>query len=184
MGSASTRTTHPHFLGLLAKAVAAHGIANPLINPYAFKTKGEMLRDSRNPALLRDLAPITVSCSHPEAARMQRRAQGNCGYCFPCLIRRASLAVPRWDDEDYPWDPLTDPGLVVNVDEERGADLRAVLNGVFADRPDSDLLRNAPLPSGSHGEHLSVWRRGNAELRAWLEDGAQGAVADIVERLR
>jgi 7-cyano-7-deazaguanine synthase in queuosine biosynthesis len=183
-GSASTRTTHPHFLGLLADAVAAMGITNPLVNPYAQSTKGEMLRDSRNPGLLRELAPVTVSCSHPEAARMQERAQGNCGYCFPCLIRRASLAVPGWDDEEYPWDALSDRRLVEEVDEHRGADLRAVVNGVFADRPDSDLLRNAPLPPGSHRDYLSVWRRGNAELRAWLKAGAQGPLADIVERLR
>jgi 7-cyano-7-deazaguanine synthase in queuosine biosynthesis len=183
-GSASTRTTHPHFLRLLGEAAAAHGVPNPLVNPYAFATKGEMLRDSRNLDLLRELTPMTVSCSHPEAARMQKRAQGNCGYCFPCLIRRSSLAVPGWDDEDYPWDVLTDPTLVTEVDEDRGADLRAVLNGVFADRPDSDLLRNAPLPRGSHGQHLSVWRRGNAELRSWLENGAQGELAEIVERLR
>lgn len=183
-GSVSTRTTHPHFLRLLGDAAAAHGVTNPLVNPYVFATKGEMLRDSRNPGLLRELVPITVSCSHPEAARMQQRAQGNCGYCFPCLIRRSSLAVPDWDDEEYPWDVLTDPSLVTEVDEDRGADLRAVLNGVFADRPDSDLLRNAPLPSGSHAEHLSVWRRGNAELRAWLESGAEGELAEIVERIR
>jgi len=183
-GSASTRTTHPHFLQLLGEAAAGHGIANPLINPYAFETKGEMLRNSRNPGLLRELAPTTVSCSHPEAARMQRRPQGNCGYCFPCLIRRSSLAVPGWDDEDYPWDVLTDRSLVAEVDEDRGADLRAVLNGVFADRPDSDLIRNAPLPSGSHAGHLSVWQRGNSELRRWLEEGAEGDLADIVERLK
>lgn len=183
-GSASTRTTHPYFLGLLADAATAMGVANPLINPYVFSTKGEMLRDSRNPGLVRELAPITVSCSHPEAARMQDRAQGNCGYCFPCLIRRASLAVPGWDDEEYPWDVFSDRGLVEETEEHRGADLRAVVNGVFADRPDSDLLRNAPLPPGSHRDHLSVWRRGNAELRSWLEAGAEGSLADVVERLQ
>lgn len=183
-GSASTRTTHPHFLRLLRGATAGHGITNPLINPYALATKGEMLRDSRNPALLRELAPMTVSCSHPEAARMQRRAQGNCGYCFPCLIRRSSLAVPGWDDEEYSWDALTEAGLVEDVDVQRGADLRAVVNGVFAERPDSDLLRNAPLPVGTHAGHLAVWRRGNAELRTWLENGADGALAKIIGRLR
>lgn len=182
-GSASTRTTHPHFLRLLGHAAAASGVTNPLINPYSFKTKGEMLRDSLNPQLLRNLAPLTVSCSHPEAARMQERPQGNCGYCFPCLIRRASLAVPGWDDEKYAWDALTDSSLVDETARQRGADLRAVLNGVFADRPDTDLLRNAPLPAGSHAEHLAVWRRGNAELRSWLTQGAQGSLASVVARL-
>ncbi len=182
-GSASTRTTHPHFLALLREAARGADIPNPLLNPCSLKTKGEMLRDSRNPGLLRELAPLTVSCSHPEAARMQERPQGNCGYCFPCLIRRASLAVPGWDDEEYAWDALTDSGLIDENDLQRGADLRAVLNGAFGERPDSDLLRNAPLPAGSHADHLAVWRRGNEELRSWLRAGAQGSLAAVVARL-
>jgi hypothetical protein len=183
-GSASTRTTHPRYLALLHDAAAASGVPNPLVNPYEFKTKGEMLRDSRNQDLLRELAPLTVSCSHPEAARWQQRAEGNCGYCFPCLIRRASLAAVGWDTEPYPWDALSDPALVEDTDEKRGADLRAVVNAVFGDRPDSDLFRNAPLPAGRHRDHLQVWRRGNDELRTWIEAGAQGPLAAVVERLR
>lgn len=182
-GSASTRTTHPHFLRLLGDAAATAGVGNPLINPCSLTTKGEMVRDSANPDLLRNLAPLTVSCSHPEAARMQERPQGNCGYCFPCLIRRASLAVPGWDDEEYAWDALTDSSLIDDTELNRGADLRAVLNGVFADRPDTDLLRNAPLPPGTHADHLAVWRRGNDELRSWLKRGAHGSLAGVVARL-
>jgi len=182
-GSASTRTTHPHFLQLLGEATREAGVSNPLINPCSMQTKGEMMLNSRNPPLLRELAPLTVSCSHPEAARMQERPQGNCGYCFPCLIRRASLAAVGWDDEEYAWDALTDSFLIDETDLQRGADLRAVLNGVFTDRPDSDLLRNAPLPAGSHTEHLGVWRRGNEEIRSWLRAGARGSLADVVARL-
>lgn len=183
-GSASTRTTHPHYLALLHDAAAASGVPNPLVNPYQFKTKGEMLRDSRNPELLRELAPLTVSCSHPEAARWQQRAEGNCGYCFPCLIRRASLAAVGWDTEHYPWDALSDPGLVEDTDEKRGADLRAVVNAVFGARPDSDVFRNGPLPAGRHRDYLQVWRGGNDELRTWIEAGAKGPLAAVVDRLR
>ena len=182
-GSASTRTTHPHYLNLLSEAAPAVGVSNPLINPYQYKTKGQMLRDNKNQALLHELAPETVSCSHPEAARMQRRPQGNCGYCFPCLIRRAALATVGWDNETVAWDVLIEPGLIENVGERRGADLRAVLNGAFAERPDTDLLRNAPLPPGTHPHYLSVWRRGNHELRTWLADGATGPLARAVARL-
>lgn len=182
-GSASTRTTHPHYLALLHDAAAASGVPNRLLNPCELKTKGEMLRDSRNQDLLRELAPITVSCSHPEAARWQKRDEGNCGYCFPCLIRRASLAAVGWDNEPYPWDALSDASLIEDTREKRGADLRAVVNAVFADRPDSDLFRNAPLSAGRHHDYLSVWRRGNAELRSWIEAGAQGDLAALVARL-
>jgi 7-cyano-7-deazaguanine synthase in queuosine biosynthesis len=182
-GSASTRTTHPHYLQLLGDAASAIGVPNPLINPYRYKSKGQMLQDSKNLVLLRELAPDTVSCSHPEAARMQQRLQGNCGYCFPCLIRRAALATVGWDTETLGWDVLTDPTLIENVSERRGADLRAVINGVFSERPDTDLLRNAPLPPGTHSDYLAVWRRGNQELRAWLADGATGPLARTIRRL-
>lgn len=183
-GSASTRTTHPHFFALLREAMAAAGVTNPIVNPYGLSTKGEMLQTSSNPTLLKELAPYTVSCSHPEAARMQERKQGNCGYCFPCLIRRTSLAKVGWDTEDLPWDVLSDKRLIEESRELRGADLRAVLNGVFRDRRDVDFLRNAPFPHGTHRDYLSVWRRGNAEIRQWLEDGATGSLRSIVKRLQ
>jgi len=182
-GSASTRTTHPHYLQLLVDAASTIGVTNPLINPYRYKTKGQMLQESRNSRLLKKLTPDTVSCSHPEAARMQQRPQGNCGYCFPCLIRRAALATVGWDTEEFSWNVLTDTALIADTDKQRGADLRAVLNGAFADRADTDLLRNAPLPAGTHTEHLRVWREGNEELRTWLKHGATGMLAQVVGRL-
>ena len=183
VGSASTRTTHPYFLELLTTALVDSGITNPLINPYGLQTKGEMMRGSRNPGLLHRLAPDTVSCSHPEAARMQERPQGNCGYCFPCLIRRAALDAAGWDEEDYPWDVLSDGDLLDEVEKQRGADLRAVLNGIFDQRPDSDLLRNARLPRGSHRAHLSTWRRGNQELEDWFRSRAAGRLQTVIAAL-
>ena len=175
-GSLSTRTTHPHFMHLLAQASNAVGVANPVINPYRLATKGEMLVESRNPTLLRQLAPLSVSCAHPETARYAKRPQGNCGYCFPCLIRRASLAHVGWDDTPYAWDVLTEDELL-SPRAQRGADLRAIINGVFVDRPDRDVLRNGPLPLGEGAAFLRVWRQGLTELRAWLTQGATGNLA-------
>jgi len=65
----------------------------------------------------------------------------------------------------------------------RGADLRAVIAGAVADRPDRDVLRNGPLPQGERDAFTGVWRRGLAELRSWLASGAQGELADLVESL-
>lgn len=173
VGTMSTRTTHPHFMNLLAESLRRVGVANPILNPYRLTTKGEMLEQSRNADLLRRLAPKSLSCAHPETARYAKRPQGNCGYCYPCLIRRASLHHVSWDTETYAWDVLTDPALL-DPRTRRGADLRAVVTGVLADRPDIDALRNAPLPSGERTEFLSVWRRGRTELRSWINDKATG----------
>lgn len=183
-GSSSTRTTHPHFFRLLNDALASVGISNIVQNPYEFMTKGEMLAASGSPDLLKKLAPQSISCSHAEVARWVSGKQGNCGYCFPCLIRRASLAHVGWDDATAVWwDALSDGDLLTDLQHARGRDLRAVVNAVFAERPDTDLLRNAPLPSGSRSAYLDVWRRGNSELRSWLVAGADGPLAGVVSRL-
>ena len=182
-GSYSTRTTHPHFIQLLSSAASAVGVTNPILNPFRLKTKGEILAESSNPELLESLAPHSISCSHPEAARYADRAQGNCGYCFPCLIRRSSMAHVGWDDPNgYAWDALSGEGLL-DRDTRRAADLRAVINGVYAERPDRDILRNGPIPNGEHRAFLRVWRGGISELRAWLGN-ATGATERTVRGLR
>lgn len=184
-GSASTRTTHPHFMEQFRDVSTAIGVANPVINPYRLRTKGEMLAESRNQSLLRRLAPGSVSCSHPEAARYVRRAQGNCGYCFPCLIRRASLSHVDWDSDHYAFDVFDDQDVALLLDRPRarGADLRAVLSGAFVDRPDRDALRNGPLPHGERADFTDVWRRGLTELRAWLTSRPSSALAQRAESL-
>lgn len=180
-GSYSTRTTHPHFIKSLQQAAAAVGVPNPIQNPFRLKTKGEILTDTKNADLLEKLAPLSISCSHPEAARYVKRSQGNCGYCFPCLIRRASMAQVGWDKaEDYSWDALSGKDLL-DRNTRRAADLRAVINGAFADRPDREIVRNGPIPDGEHRGFLRVWRDGLAELRTWL-DGASGATRALLDR--
>lgn len=179
-GSYSTRTTHPHFIRELQLAAARVGVDNPIRNPFRLKTKGEILAETRNPRLLQQLAPMSISCSHPEAARYVQRPQGNCGYCFPCLIRRSSMAHVGWDDPSaYAWDALTGVGLL-DRNTRRAADLRAVVNGVFAERPDRDILRNGPIPDGEHRGFLRVWRTGMGELREWL-GGASGPTAATLD---
>ncbi|MEO3843540.1 MULTISPECIES: hypothetical protein [unclassified Streptomyces] len=181
-GSFSTRTTHPHYLGLLAQVTQAIGMPNRLVNPYRLKTKGEMLTGSRNQPLLRELAPHSISCSRPEAARYAERPRGNCGYCFPCLIRRAAMARAGWDRaEHYAWDALTDPALL-DQGSDRSAGLRAVPAGTRPGRPANGILRNGPLPRGEHQAFIDVWRRGGREIRTWITAGAHGQLARLLER--
>ncbi|WP_157411504.1 Qat anti-phage system QueC-like protein QatC [Actinoplanes rectilineatus] len=179
-GSASTRTTHPHFMTQLTESCRGIGITNPIVNPYRLQTKGEMLAGCRNPRLLIKLAPASVSCSHPETPRWRGREQGNCGYCLPCLVRRASLAHTRRDRGDqYAWDALSDEGLL-DPDQRTGADLRALVRGVNPHRDELAIVRNAPLPAGEHQDHLQLWHRGAAEVRTWL-GGAGGRLAELTE---
>jgi len=94
-GSCSTRTVHPHFFDRMFEALSVVGLTNPVSNPYQFLTKGEMLKSCKNQTLLRELASQSVSCAHPEVGRYEQTGYGDCGYCYPCLIRRAAMDESR-----------------------------------------------------------------------------------------
>ena len=126
LGSCSTRTTHPDFLEQLTGLWRAAGLENPLVNPYQDHTKGDMVRDCRNQAALRRLFPLSVSCARPVVSRWQGGPAGACGYCYPCLMRRAALHAQGWDEGgDYLRDVLADPESLAH--RVRGRDLRALL---------------------------------------------------------
>ncbi|WP_367394242.1 Qat anti-phage system QueC-like protein QatC [Pseudomonas sp. X4] len=98
LGSLSTRTAHPEYLGRLQEIFNAAGINVRIQNPYALKTKGEMLAECRNQDLLKQHAIASTSCG-----RFQRFGYKHCGRCVPCQVRRASFK--RWaavnDDTPY-----------------------------------------------------------------------------------
>ena len=91
LGALSTRTTHPFYMARWNDLLRTLGVRGKVENPYWDKTKGEMVDQCANPALLKQLAPQSLSCSSPTKGRWNRKPQGHCGYCLPCLIRRASL---------------------------------------------------------------------------------------------
>jgi hypothetical protein len=177
LGSLSTRTTHPHFLAQLHDALAMAGVPNPIVNPFKGCTKGEVLASSHNSELLHQLARRTISCAHPEVGRYERTGYGNCGYCFPCLIRRASMHVVGWDHpSDYGRDVCADANLV-GGHSERVRDVRAVLTALYAASSASHEHRLAPLRAGpldgvAVRELARVHQQGIAELRHLFTDRA------------
>lgn len=177
-GSLSTRTTHPHFLGLIANVLNGLGLDHELQNPYRLATKGELLAGSADIDLLRDLAGETLSCSHPEALRHRTGREGNCGYCWPCLIRRASMHHVGWDrTADYILDVLDEhaPEFLTPASQS-GASLRAALASLRETPTVFSVLRNGPVPPGDIEAFFDVHRRGRGELLAWLRQGAGDAV--------
>lgn len=92
LGSSSTRTTHPYYMGLLQQLLTNLGIKIKLYNPYQFKTKGEMIAECKDSEFLIANISETMSCSHPDLGRYERDAQpSHCGNCLPCIIRRAAI---------------------------------------------------------------------------------------------
>jgi 7-cyano-7-deazaguanine synthase in queuosine biosynthesis len=175
-GSFSTRTTHPYFMSTFADCVRQLGIGNPILNPYRTMTKGEIIANCRDQEMLRRLARSTLSCSHPEAARYARRNQGNCGYCFPCLIRRASMHHVGLDDAtDYAYDALREDAELAN---KKGNDLRALIRSLNRPSRPLDVLRNGPVPVTDISDFAGVYERGRREILAWM------TAATISEDLR
>jgi hypothetical protein len=167
VGACSTRTTHPYFLGLLAEALAGIGIDLALHNPYQLKTKGEVLEGCRNQNLLLELVPATISCAHPEVGRWSHESYANCGYCYPCLMRRASLhRVDADAASDYRVD-VGAPGFISRAGQ-RTSHIRAIVQSISRPARPMDALSAGPLPRGQTLEFAALYERGRAEIRSWL----------------
>ncbi|MBM4275825.1 MAG: hypothetical protein FJ128_13940 [Deltaproteobacteria bacterium] len=176
LGALSTRTTHPTLLAALTAIWREAGLSTPLSNPYRGLTKGEMAASCRNASLLKRLAPATLSCARPVASRWQRQAAGHCGYCYPCLMRRAALHVLGLDMGDhYRTDILTAPHILAR--RLQGRHLRALLLALLAWQTSPGDLE-ARLWLGDDPEEIpsrlswarGLLRAGFAEIDRWLRE--------------
>lgn len=172
LGSFSTRTTHPYFIKLIRDLLSNLDISVSIELPYRFQTKGEMIRNSANRDIIQQNADATISCSHPGASRYSgRKAQNiHCGYCYPCLIRRAAVySTGEADPTDYVFTDLSE-----KFNKDRRADLRAVklaLNKFDRKAPRIvDVLTSGPLPASDDDlkQYLAVFTRGLDEVRTFL----------------
>jgi len=113
LGSHSTRTTHPFYIARWNELLTQLCIPAVLHNPYWNKTKGEMAAQCADPALLQTLIPTSLSCASPNKGRWKGTAIRHCGYCLPCLVRRAALAhtPPLRDTTEYAIADLTERPL-------------------------------------------------------------------------
>ena len=91
LGALSTRTMHPFYIARWNELLTMLDIPGHIENPYWNYTKGEMVMGCVNQALLKQLLPLSMSCSSPSKGRWLKQGIRNCGYCLPCLIRRAAL---------------------------------------------------------------------------------------------
>ena len=172
-GSCSTRTMHPFYLNTLRSVLKDLELQNELINPLGLKTKGECVIECRDPGLLSSLTSRTVSCSHGSRRQdWKRKSATNCGYCVPCLIRRAALHATKLDSgKQYGIDVCSDE-LTVSSERTSADDLRAVTNALRHFNSDASIrkaimsvARVEPLEG-----YMNMVRRGLDELRTWITE--------------
>lgn len=186
LGTYSTRTTHPYFLGQLTRLWREAGIHNPLYNPHQGLTKGQVLARCAHGPLLERLLPFTISCARPVASRWRRQGAGACGYCYPCLLRRAALHQVGWDQgKDSLLDVLAAPETLRH--RTRGRDLRALL---LARRTWEDTFQEitarlylgeagADLPS-RHEQALNLLHAGFQEIAQFFRDKGPEWIKDYL----
>lgn len=177
LGSNSTRTTHPYYIARWNQLLAQLGIDGRVENRYWDKTKGEMAIACSNPALLAALAPESLSCSSPTKGRWQGLPTQHCGFCLPCLIRRAALDAawgPGTDTTPYTVSDLREHPL--DTEESVGQQVRSFQFAIerLRERPDlAKVLIHKPGPLSDENSHLDqlagVYRRGLEEVGRLIE---------------
>ncbi|WP_254446451.1 Qat anti-phage system QueC-like protein QatC [Ruegeria sp. HKCCD8929] len=171
LGALSTRTTHPFYMARWNELLEALGIDGQLVNPYWDKTKGEMVTACANPGVLNDAVEHSLSCSSPAKGRWKKEAQGHCGYCLPCLIRRASLAGN--DPTTYRVPDLT--AHTLDTRQAEGQQVRSFQLAIsrLARRPElARVLIHKPGSLSDNPDRINayadVYRRGLEEVGAIL----------------
>lgn len=181
LGAWSTRTTHPFYMKRWQNLVDNLGLGAKLLNPYRFKTKGELLAECKNKPFLQKNLDVTISCSSVSKARFNKdktkRVPGHCGYCTPCLIRRASIQAAFGNDPTkYSIRSLDAQAL--NSKQAESTDVRAfqVMSRRLSKKHELAKIlvhKTGPLSDYSKNEiadYAAVFHRGIAEVGAIVDD--------------
>jgi hypothetical protein len=174
VGALSTRTTHPYFMRRFEDAVSALGINVTLKNPYRHHTKGEMAQECQDRDFLKAKLKDTMSCSSPAKGRWKKQPNGHCGYCVPCIIRKASvLAAFASDETTYTVPDLS--AVAKDSAKAEGRNIRSFLLAIRRLRANPNLAKIMIHASGPLSEFADEWAdyaamyaRGMAEVDSLL----------------
>lgn len=176
-GALSTRTAHPYFIASMNELLQEIGIESTLVNEYRHRTKGEMVASCADQDFLKKEVGNSMSCSSPAKARYKGLSPRHCGYCVPCLIRRASLkaGLGMPDPTLYTVPDLAAQTLFTNKSEGENIRSFQLMAQRIKKRPElAGILVHKPGPLTSApsevGAYADVFRRGVLEV-AELIDG-------------
>ncbi|MFO0839075.1 MAG: hypothetical protein U1D55_11195 [Phycisphaerae bacterium] len=97
VGAKATRTTHPRVIKGFSRVLSAVAGKNfDVENPYAWKTKAEVLRDIVN-AQCGELIKYATSCTHTWTLT---KLKTHCGTCSQCIDRRFAVLAAAAEAND------------------------------------------------------------------------------------
>lgn len=188
-GSCSTRTTHVYFINELNNLLQMLQISHRVENFFAYKTKGEIVQSVKMTKAFKLGAGKTISCSHPMRADKGIKGRPrNCGYCYPCLIRRASLNgidISEEYLEDFKEDYKIGMTFVrnekfSNPDTGKTTDLKAVLLAVhnYLKHGSKDYYTEKLISLGGMDMHeiekfVDVYMKSMGELYNFIKEQAR-----------
>lgn len=126
VGSLTTRTAHPRFLldfvSLVREIDAYRG---RIWNPLLYDSKTDLLADVQEWQI--PLVQRSISCAHATTSVRWDAVPGvrHCGYCVPCIYRRAAMISAELDDpRDYVNDVFEH---LASLSPKRQQDMRMLL---------------------------------------------------------
>lgn len=161
LGSLSTRTTHPYFIGLLQKMLVGLGLDVKLFNPFQMLTKGEMMKQCKDQDYLKSHYQYTLSCSHPDQGRWTGEDAGHCGECLPCTIRRAAIMAAGLNDTStYRHNYNTDKGIEA---------LRSYKLGLATPRDSYAAIQMSGPITERQDEYAKLYEEGIKEFKTFID---------------
>ncbi|MDE0113807.1 MAG: hypothetical protein OXN84_16155 [Albidovulum sp.] len=177
LGALSTRTAHPHVIANMTRLMDAIGLPISFSNPYRLMTKGEMVSDCADIGFLRKIVGNSMSCSSPAKARYKGLSPRHCGYCVPCLIRRASLqaGLGAKDTTLYTVENLRAQTLATNrVEGEHVRAFQLMAKRLKGNPGIAKILVHKPGPlidvPSEISDYADMFRRGILEVARLLQD--------------
>lgn len=131
-GTCSTRTTHPYFIRCFNQMLNLVGINHKITNFFAFESKGSIVKKVKHTKAFARGAGDTISCSHPCLPRYKKQGDKtypkNCGYCYPCIIRKCSLLGVEQYDGEYCEPNLSLDLYMKKIDSDTTNDMAAIMS--------------------------------------------------------
>lgn len=166
-GTLSTRTAHPRYIEQFNQLLAALGFDVRVENPFWDQSKTDMLGSVTDPDIQSALMR-SVSCAHAGNLRWEaEKGVTHCGYCVPCLYRRAGFLAAGVDEPGYLRDVFTE---LPHMSEDTARDFRLLvrfaLSIVHGRNVDviATVLRHGGFSAGASGDAYTA--RGEM-LKRW-----------------